>query len=170
MAVAANLSQVSGESHTLTTLSHRSFERFSLLLSADVGFQGMQGYAGISYATRSLQAVAVAGFGFAPLGISSSFHQLTRVPFVELGVRKPLIPNVAFVGTYGYQIGNLSVHSVRTGLQVEKSLQKVRFSVYGGRHFFRTSVGLPGYQMAGARKVSFSRSAWEARFALSLSL
>ena len=169
LSVVSESSKASSTSSTLNTLTDPLLSSSKVLLFSSVDFSwGMQGHVGISYATRSLQAVAVAGFGFAPLGISSSLYQPARVPFVELGVRKPLIPNVAFVGTYGYQIGNLSVHSVRTGLQVEKSLQKVRFSVYGGRHFFRTSVGLPGYQMAGARKVSFSRSAWEARFSLTL--
>ena len=170
MAVAVSSSQVSEESHTLTALTQPLPETFSLFSSVGLTFQGVQGYAGVSYATQSLQAVAVAGFGFTPLGISSSLHQPSRVPFVEVGVRKPLHSHLSFIGTYGYQHGALSVHSIRTGLQLEKSLRNMRFSVYGGRHFFRSSIGLPGYQMAGARKVSFSRSAWEARFALSFSL
>ena len=170
VSAAVSSSQVSEESHALTVLTHQSPENLSLLFSANLGFQGIQGYAGISYTTQSLQAVAVAGFGFTPLGISSSLHQPSRVPFVEVGIRKPLRPYLSLIGTYGYQHGVLSVHSVRTGLQVEKSLGTMRFSVYGGRHFFQSSLGLPGYQLAGARKVSFSRSAWEARFSLSLSL
>ena len=170
VSAAISSSQVSEESHALTALTHQLPENLSLLFSANLGFQGIQGYAGISYTTQSLQAVAVAGFGFTPLGISSSLHQPSRVPFVEVGIRKPLRSHLSFIGTYGYQHGVLSVHSIRTGLQLEKSLRNMRFSVYGGRHFFQSSIGLPGYQLAGARKVSFSRSAGEARFSLSFSL
>ena len=118
LSVVSESSKASSTSSTLNTLTDPLLASSKVLLFSSVDFSwGMEGHVGISYATRSLQAVAVAGFGFAPLGISSSLYQPARVPFVELGVRKPLIPNVAFVGTYGYQIGNLSVHSVRTGLQ-----------------------------------------------------
>ena len=160
---------VSEESHTLTTLTQPLPEAFSLFSSVGLGFQGVQGYAGVSYATQSLQAVALAGFGNSSLGIYSDLYH-ERSMFFELGVRKPLTSYLSFIGTYGHQYGHLSVHSIRTGVQLEKSLRNMRFSVYGGRHFFRSSLGLPGYQLAGARKVSFSRSAWEARFALSFSL
>ena len=171
MAVASESSQTASNSSTLRALTDASLtsSKVSLFSSVDLSW-GMEGFVGISYTTSSLQAVAIAGFGFTPLGVSSSLHRPSRVPFVEVGVRKPLHPHLSFIGTYGYQHGALSVHSIRTGLQVEKSLGNMRFSVYGGRHFFQSSIGLPGYQMAGARKVSFSRGAWEARFALSFSL
>ena len=171
MAVASESSKTASSSSTLRALTDVSLTSSKVSLFSSVDFSwGMEGLIGVSYATSSLQAVAVAGFGFTPLGISSSLHQPSRVPFVEVGVRKPLRSYLSLIGTYGYQHGVLLVHSIRTGVQVEKSLGTVRFSVYGGRHFFRSSIGLPGYQMAGARKVSFSRSAWEARFSLSLSL
>ena len=171
MAVASESSKTASNSSTLRALTDASLTSSKVSLFSSVDFSwGMEGLIGVAYTTQSLQAVAVAGFGFTPLGISSSLHQPSRVPFVEVGVRKPLRSYLSFIGTYGYQHGVLSVHSVRTGVQLEKSLRNMRFSVYGGRHFFRSSLGLPGYQLAGARKVSFSRGAWEARFSLSLSL
>ena len=160
---------VSEESHTLTTLTQSLPEAFSLFSSVGLGFQGVQGYAGVSYTTQSLQAVALAGFGSSSLGIYSDLYH-ERSVFFELGVQKPLIPHLSFIGTYGRQHGNLSIHSVRTGLHAVKQVGKMRASAYIGRHMFHCSLGLPGYQLAGARKVSFSRSAWEARFALSFSL
>ena len=135
-----------------------------------LGFQGVQGHVGVSYATQSLQVVAMAGFALTPLSVSSSLFPISRVPFVEIGVRNSLNSSLSFIGTYGYQHGDLSVHSIRTGLQWEKSLRFVHLSVYGGRHFFHSSVGFPGYEMVGARKVSFSQSAWETHFSLSFSL
>ena len=163
--------QSSGKSSpALHTLSHRSPTGFVFRSALGLGFQGVQGHVGVSYATQSLQVVAMAGFALTPLSVSSSLFPISRVPFVEIGVRNSLNSSLSFIGTYGYQHGDLSVHSIRTGLQWEKSLQFVHFSVYGGRHFFRSSVGFPGYEMVGARKVSFSQSAWETRFSLSFSL
>ena len=168
-AAAVNSSEVSEESHTLTALTQPLPETFSLFSSVGLTFQGMQGYAGVSYATQSLQMVALAGFGNSSLGIYSDLYH-ERSMFFELGVRKPLTPFLSFIGTYGRQYGNLSVDSVRAGLHAVKQVGRMQASAYVGRHMFRCSLGLPGYQMAGARKVSFSRGAWEARFSLSFSL
>ena len=168
-AAAINSSEVSEESHTLTVLTQPLPKTFSLFSSVGLTFQGMQGYAGVSYATQSLQMVALAGFGNSSLGIYSDLYH-ERSMFFELGVRKPLTPFLSFIGTYGRQYGNLSVDSVRAGLHAVKQVGRMQASAYVGRHMFRCSLGLPGYQMAGARKASFSRGAWEARFALSFSL
>ena len=169
LTVAARSLKVSEESHALTTLTNRLPESVSLFSSVGLDLHGMQGHAGVSYATQSLQAVALAGFGRSSLGIYSDLYH-ERSMFFELGMRKPLTPNLSFVGTYGHQYGNLSVDSVRAGLHAVKHIGRMQTSVYVGRHMFRCSLGLPGYQMAGARKVSFSRGVWEARFSLSLSL
>ena len=169
LTVAAQSLKASEESHALTTLTQPLPETFSLFSSVGLDFHGMQGHAGVSYATQSLQAVALAGFGRSSLGIYSDLYH-ERSVFLELGVRKPLTPHLSFVGTYGHQYGNLSVDSVRAGLHAVKQIGRMQASAYVGHHLFRCSLGLPGYQMAGARKVSFSRGVWEARFSLSLSL
>ena len=169
LTVAAQSLKVSEESHALTALTHRLPESVSLFSSVGLDLHGMQGYAGVSYATQSLQAVALAGFGRSSLGIYSDLYH-ERSMFFELGVRKPLAPHLSLVGTYGHQYGNLSVDSVRAGLHAVKHIGRMQTSVYVGRHMFRCSLGLPGYQLAGARKVSFSRGVWEARFSLSFSL
>ena len=128
----------------------------------------MEGYAGMRYSTDALQAVALAGFGSAPFGASSRLYQ-DRYPFIEVGVRKPLLPNVSCITTFGRQYGHLSLDSVRLGLHATRQVGRVRFSAYAGRHMTRGSLGLPGYQ-AVDRKVSFSQGRWESRFSLSVSL
>ena len=169
MATAVSSSQVSEESHTLTALTQPLPETFSLFSSVGLDFYGMQGHVGVSYATQSLQAVALAGFGRSSLGIYSDLYYEQNM-FFELGVRKPLTPHLSFIGTYGHQYGNLSVDSVRAGLHAVRQIGRMQASAYIGRHMFRCSLGLPGYQAAGARKVSFSRGVWEARFSLAFSL
>ena len=170
MAVATQSIEVSGKSHVFDDLTQRTpSDTFSFLSSVQLGYHGMEGYAGISCATKSFQAVALAGFGHSSLGIFSDLYQ-QRDFFVELGIRKPLTPNLSFVGTYGHQYGHLSIDSVRAGIHVVRQIGRARLDIYGGRHFLWSSLGLPGYQLAGARKVSFSRGVWEARFSLSMSL
>ena len=166
---AGSLRSSGKSSPVLQELTHRSSEGFALRTAVGLGFQGVQGHVGVSYATPSLQATFLTGFGESPFGIASHLHQ-QRSTFFEVGLRKPLVPHLSFITTYGRQSGDFSLSSVRAGLHATRDLGRTRASLYFGRHTFSSSFGFPGYQAAGARKVSFSRGAWEARFSLSLSM
>ena len=166
---AASLQSSGKSSPVLQELTHRSSPGLSFRSAVGLGFQGVEGYVGMSYTTPAFQATVLAGFSDAPFGIASRLHQ-QRTTFFEVGLRKPLIPHLSFVTTYGRQSGDFSLSSFRTGLHVTRPLGRVQTSFYVGRHTFFSSFGFPGYQAAGAQKVSFSRGVWEARFSLSFSL
>ena len=168
--VFANSLTSSGKSSpVLHELTHRSSPGLSFRSAVGLGFQGVEGYVGMSYTTSAFQATVLAGFSDAPFGIASRLHQ-QRTTFFEVGLRRSLIPHLSLVTTYGRQSGDFSLSSLRTGLHVTKPLGRVQTSFYCGRHTFSSSFGFPGYQAAGAQKVSFSRGVWEARFSLSFSL
>ena len=165
----SSLKSTGKSSSVLQELTHRSPAGFSFRSAVGFGFQGVQGYAGVSYTASAFQATVLAGFSDAPFGVVSRLHQ-QRDTFFAVGLRKPLVPHISLITTYGRQFGAISLSSVRTGLHMIRPVGRVQTSFYVGRHTFFSSFGFPGYQAAGAQKVSFSRGVWEARFSLSFSL
>ena len=139
----------------------------SLFSSVSHGFGTTVGHVGMSL---SGGITVLAGRGFAPIGVESSLFSGTNL-FTEIGYKRSLFKKrdhrASFVATHSMQWGDTSASISRIGLQYAKQTNRYTAGVYAGYRHARIAVGLPGYKLAQASKVSFTRGAWEMRFNLS---
>ena len=74
----SSLKSTGKSSSVLQELTHRTPAGLSFRSAVGFGFQGVQGYAGVSYTTSAFQATVLAGFSDAPLWSCLSFASATR--------------------------------------------------------------------------------------------
>ena len=139
----------------------------SFFSSVSRGFGTTVGHVGVSLAEG---LTLLAGRGFAPIGVETSLFAQTNM-FAEIGYKRSFLKNrVSLIATHSVQWGDTSAAISRLGLQYAKQTGRYHAGVYAGYRHARIAVGLPGYKAANTHKVSFTRGAWEMRFALSVGL
>ena len=168
---AMQVSSVTAHSPTLERMLASGKEDcgcMSLFSSVSHGFGTTVGHVGMSL---SGGITVLAGRGFAPIGVESSLFGGTNL-FTEIGYKRSLFKKrdhrASLVATHSMQWGDTSASISRIGLQYAKQTDRYIAGVYAGYRHARIAVGLLGYQMANASKVSFTRGAWEMRFNLSV--
>ena len=168
---AMQISSVTAHSPTLERMLAYSEEDcgcMSFFSSVSHGFGTTVGHVGMSL---SGGITVLAGRGFAPIGVESSLFSETNL-FTEIGYKRSLFKKrdhrASFVATHSMQWGDTSASISRIGLQYAKQINRYTAGVYAGYRHARIAVGLPGYKLANANKVSFARGAWEMRFNLSV--
>ena len=139
----------------------------SFFSSVTHGFGTTVGHVGMSL---SGGITVLAGRGFAPIGVESSLFGGTNL-FTEIGYKRSLFKKrdhrASLVATHSMQWGDTRASISRIGLQYAKQTNRYTAGVYAGYRHARIAVGLLGYKLANANKVSFTRGAWEMRFNLS---
>ena len=142
----------------------------SFFSSVTRGFGTTVGHVGVSLAD---DVTLLAGRGFAPIGVESSLFIETNM-FAEISYKRSLFKkrdhHASLIATHSRQWGDTSAHISRLGLQYAKQTDRYRAGIYAGYRHATIAVGLPGYKLANTHKVSFTRGAWEMRFALSVGL
>ena len=168
---AMQISSVTAHSPTLERMLSSEKEDcgcVSLFSSVSHGFGTTVGHVGMSL---SGGITVLAGRGFAPIGVESSLFGGTNL-FTEIGYKRSLFKKrdhrASLVATHSMQWGDTSANISRIGLQYAKQTNRYTAGVYAGYRHARIAVGLPGYKMANASKVSFTRGAWEMRFNLAI--
>ena len=137
----------------------------SFFSSVTRGLGTTVGHVGVSLAEG---VTLLAGRGFAPIGVETSLFAQTNL-FAEIGYKRSFLKNrVSLIAAHSVQWGDTSAHISRLGLQYAKQTGRYHAGVYAGYRHARIAVGLPGYKAANTHKVSFTRGAWEMRFALSV--
>ena len=140
----------------------------SFFSSVSRGFGTTVGHVGVSLAES---ITVLAGRGFAPIGVETSLFAQTNM-FAEISYKRSLFKkrghSASLIATHSVQWGDTGAHISRLGLQYARQTDRYRAGVYAGYRHARIAVGLPGYKAANAHKVSFTRGAWEMRFALSV--
>ena len=140
----------------------------SFFSSVTRGLGTTVGHVGVSLAEG---VTVLAGRGFAPIGVESSLFAQTNL-FAEIGYKWSLFKkkdhHASLIATHSVQWGDTSAHISRLGLQYARQTGRYHTGVYAGYRYARIAVGLPGYKLANAHKVSFTRGAWEMRFALAI--
>ena len=143
------------------------FSNFSRELGIGVG------HAGVSFFGEKSAITLLAGREFSPIGLSSSLFSETN-RFAEIGLKRSLFDvkgtQGSLIAVCSVQWGDTSANISRLGLQYAKQTDRYRAGVYAGYRHARIAVGLPGYKLANANKVSFTRGAWEMRFSFSVGL
>ena len=168
---AMQVSSVTAHSPTLERMLAYSEEDcgcMSFFSSVSHGFGTTVGHVGMSL---SGGITVLAGRGFAPIGVESSLFSGTNL-FTEIGYKRSLFKKrdhrASLVATHSMQWGDTRASISRIGLQYAKQTNRYTAGVYAGYRHARIAVGLPGYKLAQASKVSFTRGAWEMRFNLSV--
>ena len=168
---AMQISSVTSHSPTLERMLASREEDcgcMSFFSSVTHGFGTTVGHVGMSL---SGGITVLAGRGFAPIGVESSLFGGTNL-FTEIGYKRSLFKKrdhrASLVATHSMQWGDTSANISRIGLQYAKQTSRYTAGVYAGYRHARIAVGLPGYKLANANKVSFARGAWEMRFNLSV--
>ena len=142
----------------------------SFFSSVTRGFGTTVGHVGVSLAD---DVTLLAGRGFAPIGVESSLFIETNM-FAEISYKRSLFKKrdhfASLIATHSRQWGDTDAHISRLGLQYAKQTDRYRAGIYVGYRHATIAVGLPGYKLANTHKVSFTRGAWEMRFALSVGL
>ena len=140
----------------------------SFFSSVTRGFGTTVGHVGVSLADN---VTLLAGRGFAPIGVESSLFIETNM-FAEISYKRSLFKKrdhfASLIATHSRQWGDTDAHISRLGLQYAKQTDRYRAGIYVGYRHATIAVGLPGYKLANTHKVSFTRGAWEMRFALSV--
>ena len=140
----------------------------SFFSSVTRGLGTTVGHVGMSLAEG---VTVLAGRGFAPIGVETSLFAQTNM-FAEIGYKRSLFKkrdhSASLIATHSVQWGDTSAHISRLGLQYAKQTGRYHAGVYAGYRHARIAVGLLGYKAAHAHKVSFTRGAWEMRFALAI--
>ena len=167
---AMQVSSVTAHSPTLERMLSSEKEDcgcVSFFSSVSHGFGTTVGHVGMSL---SGGITVLAGRGFAPIGVESSLFGGTNL-FTEIGYKRSLFKKrdhrASLVATHSMQWGDTSASISRIGLQYAKQTNRYTAGVYAGYRHARIAVGLLGYKLAQANKVSFTRGAWEMRFNLS---
>ena len=167
---AMQISSVTAHSPTLERMlaSKEDCGCASFFSSVTHGFGTTVGHVGMSL---SGGITVLAGRGFAPIGVESSLFSGTNL-FTEIGYKRSLFKKrdhrASLVATHSMQWGDTRASISRIGLQYAKQTNRYTAGVYAGYRHARIAVGLPGYKLANASKVSFTRGAWEMRFNLSV--
>ena len=168
---AMQISSVTAHSPTLERMLASGEEDcgcMSFFSSVTHGFGTTVGHVGMSL---SGGITVLAGRGFAPIGVESSLFSETNL-FTEIGYKRSLFKKrdhrASLVATHSMQWGDTRASISRIGLQYAKQTNRYTAGVYAGYRHARIAVGLLGYKLANASKVSFTRGAWEMRFNLAI--
>ena len=131
------------------------------------------GHVGRSFSVRGADLFLSGGLSRMPLGVRTFLRQAHRVPFMEVGSRRPFYERnghrFSLLGTYGQSSEDgFSVRAGHLGVRYERTLPSAAFSLHAGYRLANGHLGLPGYDLVGAGPVPFTTTAPE--FNLSLSV
>ena len=133
-----------------------------------VSFSSLAAGKTISVGDKTLIS-ALAGAGYAPLGVSSSMTVPGASLFAEAGVSRELLAagntSLALLAAFGAETGSVSTLTGRTGAV----LRHRSFSLYGGAVRTAASVAIPGHSAVGVPPAAASRSGWEVALSRSFS-
>ncbi len=134
---------------------------------------GGTGHVGRQFSVRGNDLFVSGGLSYVPLGVRTLLRRAHRIPFMEIGTRRPFYERnghrLSLLSTYGQSAEDgFSVRAGHVGMRYEVTLSSGTFSLHAGYRLANGHLGLPGYQLVGADPVPFTTAAPE--FSLSLSL
>jgi len=113
---------------------------------------------------------AVAGAGYAPLGVSSSLTGPGASLFAEAGMSRELLAagntSLAVLAAFGAETGPVSTLTGRAGAV----LRHRSFSLYGGAVYTTAAVAIPGHRTVGVPPATVSKAGWEIALSRSFSV
>ncbi len=162
------LSEMLGSSKVPLQMSARSFF-YELNPYSGTGHVGKQ------FSVGGNDLFLSGGLSRMPLGVRTFLRQAHRVPFMEIGSRRPFYERnghkVSLLGTYGQSAEDgFSVRAGHLGLRYELTLPSAALSLHTGYRLASGRLGLPGFEVVGAAPVPFTTGAPELSFSLALGL
>lgn len=116
---------------------------------------------GKSFTRGNTSFTALAGAGFSPIGVSSSYTPERMTYFAETGLRRTLLTrensSLSFLSAIGAQAGTLTSFTTRAGL----AFHRRHFTLYTGASYAKASVPIPGHEAVGLTPVPASKLGWE---------
>ncbi len=136
---------------------------------------GGTGHVGTRFSVGGNDLFLSGGFSRMPLGVRTFLRQAHRVPFMEIGNRRPFYERnghrFSLLGTYGQSAEDgFSVRVGHLGLRYELTFPSSSFSLHVGYRLANGHLGLPGYRVVGAAPVPFTTGAPEVSLLLSLGM
>ena len=133
------------------------------------------GHVGKQFSVGGNDLFLSGGLSRMPLGVRTLLRQAHRVPFMEIGSRRPFYERnghkLSLLGTYGQSAEDgFSVRAGHVGLRYELTLPSAAFSLHTGYRLANGQLGLPGYEVVGAAPVPFTTGAPELSVSLALGL